>query len=266
MKKIMFFDIDGTLIPERQGAKVPESTVKALEKARAAGNLLYVNTGRPAVNVNENIVSLGFNGFVYGCGTMVVCDGKEIYYKTLEKELCKSTVALIRECDAVPMFERRDGVFFDFTRRTLPMIESVRSTFKAQGKNIDRSTEDADFSFDKFIICYDEYTKTDILKETLEKDFYWIHRGEGFAEIVPKPCSKATGIEMVLNYHNIPRENAFAIGDSLNDLPMFSAVSTGIAMGNGTDLIPYAQYVTDDVDNDGICNAMKKFGFFGQGV
>ena len=40
MKKIMFFDIDGTLIPEVHGAKVPESTLKALELARKAGNLL----------------------------------------------------------------------------------------------------------------------------------------------------------------------------------------------------------------------------------
>ena len=262
MNKIMFFDIDGTLIPEKKGAKVPESTITALEKAKKACNLLFVNTGRPAVNVNEDITSLGFNGFVYGCGTMVVCDGKEIFYKSIEKELCDRTVKLIREYDAVPMFERRDGVFFDFEQRTLPMITRIRDSFRSQGKNVDRCTSDADFSFDKFIICYDKYTNTDKLKFSLENDFFWIHRGEGFAEIVPKPCSKATGIRLVLEHYGMASENAFAIGDSLNDLPMFSAVGTGIAMGNGTDLIPHAQYVTDDVEKDGIYKAMEKFGFF----
>ena len=64
MKKIMFFDIDGTLIPEVHGAKVPESTLKALELARKAGNLLYINTGRPYVNVDDDVRSLGFDGYV----------------------------------------------------------------------------------------------------------------------------------------------------------------------------------------------------------
>ena len=58
------------------------------------------------------------------------------------------------------------------------------------------------------------------------------------------------------------KSQAYAIGDSLNDLPMFSAVSTSISMGNGDKLKPYADYVTDDISEDGIYNAMKKFGFF----
>ena len=262
MRKIMFFDIDGTLIPERSGAGVPKSTLKALEMAHTAGHLLYVNTGRPAVNVDSDVRDLGFDGYVFGCGTMVVCEDREILYKTVDRKLCGHTVELLRECDAVPMFERRDTVFFDFESRCVQMIDRIRRDFASQGKNVDRGTNDEDFSFDKFIICYDESTKLDRLRPELEKDFYWIHRGEGFAEIVPKPCSKAGGIRLVLEHYAIPAENAFAVGDSLNDLPMFSAVGTGIAMGNGKDLIPYAQYVTDDVENDGIYNALEHFGFY----
>lgn len=262
MRKIMFFDIDGTLIPERHGAAVPQSTLDALEKARAAGHLLYVNTGRPLVNVDNDMRSLNFDGYVCGCGTYVECGGKEIYYHTVEKQLCHETVRLLRECDAVPMFERIDGVFFDFEMRSVAMIDRIRKGFAAQGKNVDRCTEDEDFSFDKFIICYDEYTNTDSLKSAIERDYFWIHRGEGFAEIVPKPCSKASGIGLVLEHCGISKSNAYAIGDSLNDLPMFSVVGTGIAMGNGTDLIPYADYVTADIDHNGIYNAMEHFGFF----
>ena len=262
MRKIMFFDIDGTLIPEREGAKMPESTQKALEMAHSAGHLLYVNTGRPCCNVGADVREHCFDGFVFGCGTMVVCEGKEISYRTVGKGLCNETVELLRMCGAVPMFERRDGVFFDFKMREMKMITDIRESFAKQGKNVERSVDDEDFSFDKFIICYDESVNLDILKPKLERNYFWIHRGEGFAEIVPKPCSKAGGIDIVLAHYGISHENAFAIGDSLNDLPMFGAVGTGIAMGNGKELIPYAKYLTDDIDNDGIFNAMSHFGFF----
>ncbi len=261
MKKIMFFDIDGTLLPEG-GEPIPKSTLRALKLARAVGNLLYVNTGRPEVNVDDNIRQLGFDGYVCGCGTYIECCGQEIYYRTVERELCLSTVRLLRECDAVPMFERRDCVAFDPTARESLMIQAVKEGFAVVGKDVSHTTEDEDFSFDKFIICYDEKTDLVRLKPELEKNFFWIDRGEGFAEIVPLGCSKATGIERVLAFHGIDRSCAYAVGDSLNDLPMFSAVGTSIAMENGQALIPYADYVTDDILKDGIYNAMEKFGFF----
>ena len=258
----MFFDIDGTLIPEVTGAGVPDSTLRALSLARKAGNLLFVNTGRPACNVDDDIRSLGFDGYVCGCGTDICCGGKEISYHTVDKSLCLSVVQLLRECDAVPMFERRDGVFFDFTMRQVPMIQGVRQSFARQGKNVDRSAEDGDFSFDKFIICYDEKSDVRRLRAELERDFCWIHRGGGFAEIVPLGCSKATGIKAVLDFLGLDKKDACAVGDSLNDLPMFNAVGTSVAMGNGIPLIPYADYVTDDIMQDGIYNAMKHLGFF----
>ena len=82
------------------------------------------------------------------------------------------------------------------------------------------------------------------------------------AKMAQKGYSKKTGMDFVLNYHGLPKENAFAIGDSLNDLPMFEGAGTSIAMGNGEKLIPYADYVTADLWHDGIYQAMEHFGFF----
>ena len=160
------------------------------------------------------------------------------------------------------MFERRDAVGFDLTMRRISFVEEIRNDFLTRRKDVVIYTEDEDFSFDKFIYCYDEHTDNERLKKELEKDYYWIYRGGIFAEIVPKPCSKASGIEKVLKYHGIDKSQAYAVGDSLNDLPMFSAVGTSIAMGNGKDLIPHADYVTDDIHADGIYNALEHFGFF----
>ncbi len=261
-QKIMFFDIDGTLMADDNSHFVPESTKEALRLARQSGHLLYVNTGRPVINVDADVRELGFDGYVCGCGTYVECGGEELFYRTVPDTVCQEIVSLVRRCDASPLYERRDAFFFDPHARMLPIIEDVQQIFRMQEKNVFRSTEDTDFSFDKFIIGYDGKSDLETFKAGIAPYFAFIDRGWGFAEMAPLACSKGKGMEMVLAHHGLTRADAYAIGDSLNDLPMFEAAGTSIAMGNGEKLIPYADYVTADFREDGIYKAMEHFGFF----
>ena len=46
-KKIIFFDVDGTLVDVRPSQEyIPASTVKAVQATRAKGNLCFLCTGR----------------------------------------------------------------------------------------------------------------------------------------------------------------------------------------------------------------------------
>ncbi|WP_106497768.1 HAD hydrolase family protein [Lentibacillus sp. Marseille-P4043] len=55
--------------------------------------------------------------------------------------------------------------------------------------------------------------------------------------------------------------NTFAFGDGLNDIEMLTEVGTGIAMGNGvSELKKVADYVTVDVDENGIVKGLQQFG------
>ncbi|MCM1271571.1 MAG: HAD hydrolase family protein, partial [Ruminococcus flavefaciens] len=78
-------------------------------------------------------------------------------------------------------------------------------------------------------------------------------------ENVPLGYSKATAIDIILKRLNIPIENAYAIGDSMNDLPMLQAVPNSIAMGNAETLYPYVSYITTPIEENGIANALKHF-------
>ena len=60
----------------------------------------------------------------------------------------------------------------------------------------------------------------------------FIDRERGFYEIVPRGCSKATGISHMAELLHIPMEDTVAIGDSNNDYSMLEIAGTGIAMGN----------------------------------
>ncbi|MBR3269045.1 MAG: HAD hydrolase family protein [Oscillospiraceae bacterium] len=258
----MFFDIDGTLMEDSDTHFVPDSTRTALKLARAAGNLLIVNTGRPLVNVDENVRELGFDGYICGCGTYIECEGHELFYDTNAPALCRKTAKLVRKCGASPLYERRDAFFFDPEARKLPFITEIRDMFRMQEKNVWRKVSDHDFSFDKFVIAYDEQTDLQRFRAGIAQDFTFIDRGWGFAEMVPLRYSKETGIEYVLRHYGLQKQDAYAIGDSLNDLPMFEGCGTSIAMGNGEKLIPYADYVTADLRHDGVYQAMEHFLFF----
>ena len=65
MRRMLFFDIDGTLVNSRDRT-IPDSTGRAIRLARAAGHLVYVNSGRPWCGVDPRVKAMGFHGFVCG--------------------------------------------------------------------------------------------------------------------------------------------------------------------------------------------------------
>ena len=83
----------------------------------------------------------------------------------------------------------------------------------------------------------------------------------GYVAGQPAGSGKGVGIERVCRLLDIPRENTYAIGDSVNDLDMFRYAAHGICMGNGTAVAKEAaEYITDDLHADGFLHAMEHYG------
>ena len=79
MRRMLFFDIDGTLVNSRDRT-IPDSAGRAIRLARAAGHLVYVNSGRPWCGVDPRVKAMGFHGFVCGCG-LYIREGDEILFR-----------------------------------------------------------------------------------------------------------------------------------------------------------------------------------------
>lgn len=260
MRKIIFFDIDGTLITEDEHKIIPESTKYAIAKARENGHLTFINTGRTIFNIGEDIKSLGFDGYLCGCGTYIEYGGEAVYYNRLNEDYCRRLSAEIRACGAIPVYERSDCLFFDPAFDNTPEIRGFKEIFLSSDIPTDRTVNDKDFSFDKFVVFTTPETDIDEFRRIAGGDFQLIDRGNGFFENVPKGHSKATAIFDILKRLDIPLENAYAIGDSTNDLPMLEAVPNSIAMGNSESIYPYATYITKPIMEDGIEHALKHYG------
>ena len=63
-----------------------------------------------------------------------------------------------------------------------------------------------------------------------------------------------------MNRFGLMPEEIMAFGDAENDIGMLSFAGIGVAMGNARDNVKAAaDYVTDDVDSNGIFNALQYF-------
>lgn len=72
---------------------------------------------------------------------------------------------------------------------------------------------------------------------------------------------KQIGIPAMAAHYGIRNDEILVFGDGPNDVDMLRDVGFGVAMGNGcAKAKAAANYVTTDVDDDGIYRALKELG------
>ncbi len=80
-------------------------------------------------------------------------------------------------------------------------------------------------------------------------------------DLLPAGGGKAEGIRRLLAKEEILPGEIIAFGDGENDISMLEMAGIGVAMGNAPEKVRIsADYVTSDVDHDGIGKALRRFG------
>lgn len=263
MKNLVFFDVDETLVTkDENGYLIPESTTLALKLLRRNGNLCFINSGRTIAGMEDIILDIGVDGFVCGCGTYICIKDKILFSRTIPHELGNELIKDLIQCRLELVLEGQSSIYYiDMPHKTRirDFKEDHQKTFPGICKIL--PPEDAyNLSFDKFCICTSPGCDFEYFHNKYNKEFDFIDRGNNFFEIVPRGCSKATGMKFLMDYYNIPVQNTYAIGDSTNDLPMINFAGTGIVMGNSPACVTcHADYVTGSILEDGIYNAMEHY-------
>lgn len=253
--KILFFDIDGTLLDEHTQV-IPESTKLALINAKKNGHKIIINTGRPKSTLEDFIFELNPDGFVCGCGTYVEFNNKILHHTTIDSHRCKQLLNDVLKYNIDAILEGKDHVYFTPKIKHQDLLD-VETRFK-KTNFIVKSIEDEFINFDKFAMWFNDSIDINSFKSCIS-DFDRIIRDKDFWEIVPMGCSKATGIQVLLDYLNLDIKDSYGFGDSYNDLPMLEYVGTSIVMGNAKeDLKQIASFVTKDINDNGIHFAMTE--------
>lgn len=91
MKKILFFDVDGTLYNSEK--KLPISAKEALLTARRNGYELAIATGRAPFMIESLLEELEIDTYVTFNGQYVVYKGEVVYTNGIEKEELAKIIA-----------------------------------------------------------------------------------------------------------------------------------------------------------------------------
>lgn len=277
-KKIIFFDVDGTLVAGVDGVEyVPESTKKAIALTRAKGNLVYLCTGRSKAEIYDFILECGIDGVIGAGGGYVEIGDQMLYHKKVTKEAVNHMIDYFEANHFDYYVESNGGLFAskNLVKRLERIIygdiendpEARKRWENKENHFINAMIEGQDLKRDDINkACFLENPDTpfdDIIKE-FEGEFNVIHCtvpifGDDSGELSVPNIHKANAIEALISHLGIDRKNTYAFGDGMNDKEMLEYVNVGIAVGNAKEgLKAIADEVTDDITNDGIYNSMKK--------
>lgn len=252
--KIVFFDIDGTLV--NQEKEIPADTVKAISQLKEKGIEPVIATGRAPYFIKPLAERLGIESYVCLNGGYVVYKGQPLYKREIGKNALQSLVELAGRHDHGLVFEGEHTFFAN--RENHPFITDAVLSLKVDlpGYNPEFWRTHDIFQVFLHCECHDEH-----LYESLTTDFTLIRWHPQAMDVLPLGGSKAQGIAALLDKLGYTAEDAVAFGDGLNDKEMLDYVGFGVAMGNShPELLPFANYVTTHVDQQGIRNGLIEAG------
>lgn len=236
--KIIFFDIDGTLLRLR-AKELSEKTVEALNRLKA--------TGRTPVSL-PHFSGIEFDAFLTFNGSLCYNDTETIFSNPISPD---DVQKLIRNADSLGR----------------PVSVATKNRLAANGFDIDLS--------DYYSIAHLQLTVAEDFEQVSNEEVYQLLLGcretdysailkdvdgakiaawwDRTVDIIPANGGKGIGIQKVLEYYHLDKSEALAFGDGNNDIEMLLSVGTGVAMGNASpQLKEVADEICKDVAEDGI--------------
>lgn len=275
MEKIIFLDIDGTIVDYEN--RIPQTAVTAIRKARENGHKVYVCTGRSRAEMQKELWDIGLDGMIGGNGSYVEDNGQVIMHQLLTLEQCTEIVDWLHERGLEFYLESNNGLFASerFEQRGETVIQeyakrkgvhdaeksTVRGTFV--GMVFDENLYRDDVNKISYILeSYQDFLDTKVRFSHLQNGT-WGGKGETalFGEVGIANITKAHAIDKLLTHLGADKAVTVAFGDAKVDIPMLEYCAYGVAMGNGGEEVKeIADYITDDVEQDGLYKAFEKLG------
>lgn len=275
MKKIIFLDVDGTIVDYDN--HIPDSAKIAIQQSRKNGHLVFLCTGRSKAEMPNEILDIGFDGIIGGNGSYIEYKNQVLMHQLIPYETAKQVVDWLESRGLEFYLESNNGLFAsrnfrDAARQILRIYALGKGASENQILNME--PEDAlhglvyggelyrdDLNKISFILnSYQDHLDSKKAFSQL-KAGTWGGRGESalFGDLGVKDINKAHAVNIILKHLGANHIDTIAFGDAKVDIPMLETCHIGVSMGNGgPEILAMADIITDDVRQDGLYNAFKK--------
>lgn len=276
MQYLIFLDVDGTVVDYHN--RIPQSARRAINDARRQGHRVYLCTGRSKAEVYSELLALGIDGLICGNGSYVEdlnAAGEEevVFEQTLTKQQCIDVVSWLTARKLPFYLECNAGLFGseDFITGAQPAIHAY-SKSKGNPMTVKQVFPEMIFGADlarpdvnkiSFVLSsyQDHLDATEAFPDLVSGT--WGGRGADalFGDLGVANITKANAVEKLLIHRGVDVAHTIAVGDAKVDISMLEYCHIGVAMGNASDDVKaIADYITDDVEADGLANAFAHYG------
>lgn len=244
--KIIFFDIDGTLIDMRT-KRMSEKMLETLVRLKENGVILCIATGRSPISL-PHFEGVAFDAFLTFNGSYCFDQSQTIFSNPIPADNVRT---IIRNATAIGR----------------PVSLATKERLAANGKDKDLA--------EYFSFAHLELEAADDFEEVAKEEIYQVMMGcveseypgimkavrrakitawwDRAVDIIPSDGGKGVAVEKILEYYHLDRSQALAFGDGNNDIEMLQAVGMGVAMENASRrLKEIADDICGHVAEDGI--------------
>lgn len=252
MVKMIFFDIDGTLIALRKRRMTDriEETLLRLKENRIR---LCIATGRPLREL-PCFGQVQFDAFLTFNGSYC-CNRQEVIYAN---PICPTDVEqVLNNAEKMHRYVALATLHKMGVNGKDPNLEE----YLAHASQIINVAEDYDQLkqqpiYQMMVACSpEEYTLFTLGTKNVTMTS-WSTKA---ADIIPANGGKGAAVKKILDYYGISPDETMAFGDGKNDIELLQSVGTGIAMGNASEEVKrHAAAICPSVEDDGIYHYCKK--------
>ena len=262
MKRIVFSDVDGTLLDS--GHRIGSYTARAIAGLRERGVPFVIVSARGPSGIYPIFHRYGFRAPIISYSGALVLDeeGRMLFHRGMPKDKAGEIIGYIEgerldlSCciysyDQWIVKSRDDGRI----RREEEMVEA-----EAEEGTLDSVAADEVSK----ILCICGSGEAENIERRLRgrfPDVSIVRSSDHLVEIMGKGVSKAASAALLCREYGLGMEDAIAFGDSYNDEELLRAAGKGFLMGNAPeDLKARISLHADDNDHEGIYRALHSLG------
>lgn len=262
--RILFSDIDGTLINSRQ--HIPGRTREKILELDAKGIPFILVSARGPAGVEVIRRELGNRRpfICYSGGLILDADGSALYSKQMEVGLAVEIQGFLEREYPQICCNTYGGDLWVVKDDRNPWV--VREEKITRGKSVAGDIREAFAQaggIHKFLLMGepDPISQAELLLRKHYPELSVLKSNDFYLEVMDGSVHKAAGVRYLCDHYQIPVEEAAAFGDGENDVGMLQAVGCGFAMGNAPeDVKRQVNYVTGSNEEEGIWEVIRELG------